>query len=138
VSLSSVRHGIKHEAAPAVDVFVRDFSVHVKSELDIWSYVPNTFPRREGQSPRYRSKVILDEVSANMPAGSLTEMLGSSENGKTESLNAITHRVPWKSMDVSSKYYFQPRWETKKCAQGVHDVGYIVDMVAGIGIQFFF
>jgi ABC-type multidrug transport system ATPase subunit len=97
---------IKLKPVSAVDVFVHDLSVHVKSELDIGSYVPQIFLRGKGQSPRNRYKVILDKVSANMPAGSLTAILGSSGSGKTTLLNAIAHRMSSKSMEVSGDITF--------------------------------
>jgi ABC-type multidrug transport system ATPase subunit len=90
----------------AVDVCVRGLSVRVKPEVDIRSYVQNAFLRRKSAHSRSSSKAILDAVSVDMPAGSLTAILGSSGSGKTTLLNAIAHRISSKSMDVSGSITF--------------------------------
>jgi ABC-type multidrug transport system ATPase subunit len=94
------------KSVSAVHVNVRELSVHVKSEHDIRSYVPEILFRREGRAPKSRSKVILDDVSADMPAGSLTAILGSSGSGKTTLLNAIAGRIALKSMTMSGDITF--------------------------------
>jgi ABC-type multidrug transport system ATPase subunit len=104
---------VKLETISAVDVFVQDLSVYVKPEPSIRSYVSSIFPPQEGRSPSSRSKVILDEVSACMPAGSLTAILGSSGSGKTTLLNAVAHRISSKNMDVSGNITFSPGGKLK-------------------------
>lgn len=46
-------------------------------------------------------KSILTGVSANMPAGSLTAILGSSGSGKTTLLNTVAHRISSQRLKVS-------------------------------------
>jgi len=106
MSLQSSEMNIEAKIVSVVDVCVRGLSVHVKSELDIGSYVPKIFLPHEGPHLRSRSKVILDNVSADMPAGSLTAILGGSGSGKTTLLNAIARRISSKSMVVSGSIIF--------------------------------
>jgi ABC-type multidrug transport system ATPase subunit len=106
MSLLSSDMNMELKTVSAVEVNVRDLSVHVKSELNIRSHVQKLFARREVRSPRSQSKIILDDVSAYMPAGSLTAILGSSGSGKTTLLNAIARRISLKSMDVSGEISF--------------------------------
>jgi ABC-type lipoprotein export system ATPase subunit len=106
MSLPSSEINIGATMVSAVDVCVRGLSVRVKPEVDIRSYVQNAFLRRKSAHSRSSSKAILDAVSVDMPAGSLTAILGSSGSGKTTLLNAIAHRISSKSMDVSGSITF--------------------------------
>ena len=105
MSLSSSELNLGAKTASAVDVSVRGLSVTVKPEVDIGSYVQDVFRHRSFGS-RSSSKTILDVVSVDMPAGSLTAILGSSGSGKTTLLNAIANRIPSKSMNVSGSITF--------------------------------
>jgi ABC-type multidrug transport system ATPase subunit len=96
-----------------VDVGVRGLSVSVKSELDIRKYVQETLLRQLSSETRRSRKIILDDISANMPAGSLTAIIGSSGSGKTTLLNAIAHRIPLSSMDVSGNIAFNRNRQLK-------------------------
>lgn len=89
-----------------IDISVRDLSVHIKSEAKFKSYVSKFLPSAKWGDSKRPSKVILDEVSARMPSGSLTAILGSSGSGKTTLLNAIAHRISPKSMDVAGSIVF--------------------------------
>ncbi|KAI9761123.1 MAG: hypothetical protein M1840_002020 [Geoglossum simile] len=51
-------------------------------------------------------KTILEGVTADMPAGSLTAIIGGSGSGKTTLLNAISHRVSSKKLRVSGTTTF--------------------------------
>ena len=105
-SLPSSENNYRAKRVSAVDVCVRDVSVHVKPEVDIRSHVQNLLLRRKSTHSRSSSKAILDSVSMDMPAGSVTAILGSSGSGKTTLLNAIAHRVSAKSMNVAGSIAF--------------------------------
>jgi ABC-type multidrug transport system ATPase subunit len=105
-SLPSSENNYRAKRVSAVDVCVRGVSVHVKLEVDIRSYVQNLLLRCKSTQSRRSSKAILDAVSMDMPAGSLTAILGSSGSGKTTLLNAIAHRVSAKSMHIAGSIAF--------------------------------
>lgn len=51
-------------------------------------------------------KTILDDVSANMPPGSLTAIIGGSGSGKTSLLNQMSGRLQGKRLAISGKTLF--------------------------------
>jgi ABC-type multidrug transport system ATPase subunit len=106
MSLPSSEINIGAKKVSAVDVSVLGLSVRVKPEVDIRSYVQDAFIRRKSTRSRGSYKTILDDVSVDVPAGSLTAILGSSGSGKTTFLNAIAHRISSKSMNVSGSITF--------------------------------
>lgn len=86
-----------------VDIQIRDLTVEVRPARDIWVDALNlcNFSSKHGpQKSKCPSKTILDGISADMPAGSLTAILGGSGSGKTTLLNTISHRISRKNMDV--------------------------------------
>jgi ABC-type multidrug transport system ATPase subunit len=106
MSLPSSEINIGAKVVPAVDVCVRGLSVRVKPEVNIRSYLQKVFLRGKSTDATSTPKTILDGVSVDMPAGSLTAILGSSGSGKTTLLNAIAHRISSKSMDVFGSITF--------------------------------
>ncbi|KAH0536600.1 hypothetical protein FGG08_006533 [Glutinoglossum americanum] len=81
-----------------VSVQIRDLTVQFKTSLSAWNRATNFLqPTKEGTG----FKIILDGVSADMPAGSLTAIIGGSGSGKTTLLNTISHRVSSKKLKVS-------------------------------------
>ncbi|KAN0116941.1 ABC efflux transporter [Hyaloscypha variabilis] len=106
MSLPSSEINIGAKKVSAVDVSVLGLSVRVKPEVDIRSYVQDAFIHRKSTRSGGSYKTILDDVSVDVPAGSLTAILGSSGSGKTTLLNAIAHRISSKSMDVSGSITF--------------------------------
>lgn len=78
-----------------VEVRLENVSVAFKSTPPLPLLKPWQIPaqyRRDQKHPEY--KTVLDEVSASLPAGSLTAILGGSGSGKTTLLNNISHRIP--------------------------------------------
>lgn len=51
-------------------------------------------------------KAILDGISAHMPSGTLTAIMGSSGSGKTTLLNTIAHRVSSSKLEVLGQLSF--------------------------------
>ncbi|KAL2063924.1 hypothetical protein VTL71DRAFT_4418 [Oculimacula yallundae] len=77
-----------------VDLEVRDLKVTVDlspSAFSIERYLPRTRKQDGGEAPT--SKQILHSVSASMPAGSLTAIIGGSGSGKTTMLNTMAERL---------------------------------------------
>lgn len=87
----------------SVDVQIRDLTVEVRTASNIWSTLSNPFSHESKSAstdPACASKTIVDGISADMPAGSLTAILGESGSGKTTLLNTISRRLSSKSMQV--------------------------------------
>lgn len=77
-----------------VETQVRDLAVAVDlspSTLSIAQYLPRT-RRRDGSEPP-QTKQILHSVSASMPAGTVTAIIGGSGSGKTTMLNTMAERM---------------------------------------------
>lgn len=109
MSLPLPENNYRAKRVSAVNVCVQGASVHAKPAVDIRSHVQNLLLRRESTHSRSNSKAILDAVSVDMPAGSLTAILGSSGSGKTTLLNATANRISAKSMDVAGSITFNGR-----------------------------
>ncbi|KAF6818820.1 ABC transporter [Colletotrichum plurivorum] len=91
-SLSGAGH-ISFDDVEAVDVQIRDLAVAVDtapSWLD-----PATYPElvKARFSPEPSSKTLLHQVSASLPAGTLTAIIGGSGSGKTTLLNTMSERM---------------------------------------------
>jgi ABC-type multidrug transport system ATPase subunit len=77
-----------------VDVQVRNLAVSVDTSPTAFS-LSSLLPRRRKQDgdPRPEQKRILHSVSASMPAGTLTAIIGGSGSGKTTMLNTMAERM---------------------------------------------
>ncbi|KAK2788682.1 hypothetical protein FQN53_003191 [Emmonsiellopsis sp. PD_33] len=81
-------------AVQPVNVNVRDLVVRIDTTPQIWQSSPQMLwdrIRRANQDNPV--KTVLDGVSADMPQGSLTAIIGGSGSGKTSFLNAISGRM---------------------------------------------
>lgn len=77
-----------------VDVQVRNLAVNVDlaaSALSLASLLPRKRTRNRSANPE--TKQILHSVSASMPAGTLTAIIGGSGSGKTTMLNTMAERM---------------------------------------------
>ncbi|KAK2626243.1 hypothetical protein QTJ16_004505 [Diplocarpon rosae] len=77
-----------------VDIQVRNLAV--TADLSPSALSPHKYlrrKRRKGESEAPRMKQILHSVSASMPAGTLTAILGGSGSGKTTMLNTMAQRM---------------------------------------------
>lgn len=77
-----------------VDVQVRGLAVTVDISPSAFS-ISNYLPRKQSQdgTPAANTKQILHSVSASMPAGTLTAIIGGSGSGKTTMLNSMAERM---------------------------------------------
>lgn len=81
-------------AVDPVDVQVRNLAVQVDSSpspLSLASLIPRK--RKSNGGAESKTKTILHDVSANMPRGTLTAIIGGSGSGKTTMLNAMAERI---------------------------------------------
>lgn len=87
----------------AVHVHIDDISVSFKSTPAPWERPLKLFSRKKSNTAQSAPKIVLDHVSAHLPAGSLTAILGGSGSGKTTLLNTISHRVTSSKLHVSGQ-----------------------------------
>lgn len=81
-------------AVDPVDVRIRDLAVQVDtspSPLSLASLLPRK--RKADGGIESKTKTILHDVSANMPRGTLTAIIGGSGSGKTTMLNTMAERL---------------------------------------------
>jgi ABC-type multidrug transport system ATPase subunit len=93
LSTSHSNHISLSEVEP-VDVRIRNLSVSVDVSPSVFSFA-NLLPRKrkqDGEAPS-ESKRILYSASADMPAGTLTAIIGGSGSGKTTMLNTMAERM---------------------------------------------
>ncbi len=83
---------LSFRAVDAVNVSVRNLSVKIDVSPGGIATLKKSL-RRKGPGQEKEFKTILNEVSATMPSGSLTAILGSSGSGKTTMLNTLAYRM---------------------------------------------
>ena len=91
-----------HNVAP-VNVRIEDISVSFRKSPPAWNLLSHSTARKSSTSETHATHNILDRVSAQLPAGSLTAILGGSGSGKTTLLNTISHRVTSSKLHVSGQ-----------------------------------
>ncbi|CZT10387.1 related to A.gambiae ATP-binding-cassette protein [Rhynchosporium agropyri] len=90
-----------------VDIQVRELLVTVDlspSALSIGRYLSRKQRQDGNEAPKH--KQILHSVSASMPAGSLTAIIGGSGSGKTTMLNTMAERLTSARLSVGGKTTF--------------------------------
>lgn len=102
-------------AVDPVDVRVQNLSLHIDISSSRFSL------RRRKSSPATQEnqyKSIVDGVSAHMPAGSLTAIIGGSGSGKTSILNTMSHRMSGTRLKTSGSvlYNGSPKLATIRSA----------------------
>ena len=78
--------GISLREVLPVDIHVRNISVALRNHSNGPRKIPKLFPTRtktEDEETGSSFSVLLDNVSADMPHGSLTAIIGASGSGKT-------------------------------------------------------
>ncbi|KPI40246.1 putative ABC transporter ATP-binding protein/permease [Cyphellophora attinorum] len=80
-----------------VDISIRDLTIKVQPAR------PGPFQRKlkKDVEAQPSEKIILNDVSVDIPGGSLTVIMGSSGSGKTSLLNAMAKRVQGKALRQS-------------------------------------
>lgn len=90
-----------------VDVSVKSLSLEIDTSPPIWETSPGQMWRRiRGKHLPTSSKRVLDSVSASMPKGSLTAIIGSSGSGKTSLLNLMAGRMSLSRANVTGSTTF--------------------------------
>jgi ABC-type multidrug transport system ATPase subunit len=87
----SSRHALALRSVAPVDVSVRGLSVQIDLKPTGLAAITALFQRNA--KPKERFKSILDDVSASMPSGSITAIIGASGSGKTSFLNVLSRRM---------------------------------------------
>ncbi|KAI2792908.1 putative ABC transporter ATP-binding protein/permease [Penicillium oxalicum] len=98
VDLNAISHDAAYNlslrAVDPVDVQVTQLSLDINTTPPIWKSSPSQIrDRLRGRAPQSSFKRVLDGVSAKMPSGSLTAIIGSSGSGKTSLLNMMAGRM---------------------------------------------
>jgi ABC-type multidrug transport system ATPase subunit/ABC-type multidrug transport system permease subunit len=94
-------------AVNPVDINAYNVSLELNTTPPIWETSPTQIWRRmRGQKAPKTSKKVLDGVSASMPSGSLTAIIGSSGSGKTSLLNLMASRMSLSGTNTSGTTTF--------------------------------
>ncbi|EEH43518.2 uncharacterized protein PADG_08138 [Paracoccidioides brasiliensis Pb18] len=80
-------------AVQPVNVSVRDLVVHIDTTPPLFQSSPRLLWDRIRRKTDFPMKTVLHGISADMPQGSLTAIIGGSGSGKTSLLNAISGRM---------------------------------------------
>lgn len=100
-------------AVRPVDVNIKDLRVEIDTTPALWQTPPKQIWKRltasksspsDGQESTY--KPILENVSAHMPYGSLTAIIGSSGSGKTSLLNVMAGRMGSSRLNIAGSTKF--------------------------------
>lgn len=102
---TATANALSFHAVEPVDICVRNLGVSIDvspSRLNgLMTLMGGRKPKREKV---YKS--ILQDVSADMPSGSLTAIMGGSGSGKTSMLNALSHRLKGGRLETHGSVLF--------------------------------
>ena len=91
-------------AVAPVDVLVQNLTVAIDLKLSGLGALRLPFNKsKNSDSSKPTTKTILDDVSAKMPSGSLTAIIGASGSGKTSMLNVMSQRISDSRLKQSGK-----------------------------------
>lgn len=99
-NLDATANDLSFRAVDAVNVSVRNLSVNIDVSPNGIAAFKTCFGRRKLEKQK-EFKTILNGVSATMPSGSLTAILGSSGSGKTTLLNTLAYRISGGRLKIS-------------------------------------
>jgi ABC-type multidrug transport system ATPase subunit len=91
-----------HEVEP-VSVRLEHLTVSVDESPNS---IGRLFSKKKTPPSHSYVKTILDDISAEMPSGTLTAIIGGSGSGKTSLLNQMSGRMQGKQLSTSGKTYF--------------------------------
>ena len=86
----SDNHGISLRAVDPVSVRLEHLTVSVDESP---TALARAFSKKKASPETNHVKTILDDISADMPSGSLTAIIGGSGSGKTSLLNSMSGRL---------------------------------------------
>jgi ABC-type multidrug transport system ATPase subunit len=119
----SLSNDIRLCAVSPINVQVRNLSVRVDSSKE-----PPWLPPAAAKAwlgPRNEEgqlKTILNNVSANMPSGSLTAIIGASGSGKTTLLDTMSRRIRGRTLHTSGSVTFNDGTELLSNTTAAGDV----------------
>ncbi|KXG48696.1 ABC-2 type transporter [Penicillium griseofulvum] len=100
-------YNLSLRAVNPVCIKVSNLSLEVNTTPPIWETSPSQiWQRLRGKQPPRTNKTVLDNVSASMPRGSLTAIIGSSGSGKTSLLNLMANRMSLSRTNTSGTTTF--------------------------------
>jgi ABC-type multidrug transport system ATPase subunit len=105
VPTSASHHGnviSLHEVEP-VSVKLEHLTVSVNEAPNA---LATLFSKKKTPPSHNHVKTILDDISADMPSGSLTAIIGGSGSGKTSLLNQMSGRMQGTRLSTSGRTYF--------------------------------
>jgi len=104
-----VGNDISFRAIDPVGIQIRNLSVEVDvSPSGVAALVGSMRKRKRGCNDA-KWKTILDDVSADLPKGSLTAVIGGSGSGKTSFLNFTSHRMSGSRLKTSGSTLYNGR-----------------------------
>lgn len=99
---------LSFRAIDQVDVRIRNLSVQIDLSPSAITRLGSPLTgRKQGQGVEW--KTVLDDVSADLPRGSLTAILGGSGSGKTSLLNVASHRTNSSRLKISGHTLYNGR-----------------------------
>lgn len=96
-------NNLSFDVVDPVHVRIEDLSVSIETVQTLRNRI---VPAKWRDSARVDQKAILNSVDAQLPAGSLTVILGGSGSGKTTLLNSIAHRVASTKLETSGNILY--------------------------------
>ncbi|KAJ5989379.1 ABC-2 type transporter [Penicillium waksmanii] len=100
-------YNLSLRAVNPVDVNIKNLSLDIDASSPIWGTSPaEIWQRLRGHKIEGSSKNVLQGVSASMPSGSLTAIIGSSGSGKTSLLNLMAGRMSLSRANMSGTTTF--------------------------------
>lgn len=96
---------LSFRAVEAVTVQVQNLSANIDVSPGALAGLLAGCKRGKNDSPR-DYKTILHDVTADMPSGSLTAILGGSGSGKTTMLHALSHRIGGSRLQITGSILY--------------------------------
>lgn len=106
---SHVDNAISLRDVDPVSVRLDHLSVSVDESPNAFAAV---FSKKKASTDRKRMKNILDDVSADLPCGTLTAIIGGSGSGKTSLLNQMSGRMKGSRISTSGRTLFNGSEDT--------------------------
>ena len=100
---------ISFRAIEPADIRIRNLSVHIDVSPSAIANLVSSLRRKEQGHEEARWKTILNDVSADLPSGSLTAIIGGSGSGKTSMLNVMSHRMSGSRLKTSGSSLYNGR-----------------------------
>lgn len=103
--IQGTENELSFHAVEPVNVHVRNLSVDIDVSPGGIAALSTVFKRQKNTSLRTHKNILYD-VSANMPSGTLTAILGGSGSGKTTMLHALSHRISGGTLQIKGNILY--------------------------------